>query len=480
MNALTYMNQGIEFANAGDLQQAADAFLQAIKLNPNFAEAYNNLGVVLQASNRLEAAETCFCRAIKLAPNYLEALNNLGMFLTSCNRLDEAENCFQNAIKLNPSYLEAYNNLGIVLKELNRLDEAVECFQQIIELTPESSDAYKNVGVILTYMNRLEEAESYLHQAISLDANPPINHFSLGVVYLLQGKYDKGWEKYDYRCKLPGQAQPEVTRWGGEDLTGRKILLFHEQGFGDTMQFVRYAKMVAELAAETIVWVQKPLERLLSETDGAFVVRTGESIPLDQYNFDFACPLMSLPYVFQTSAATIPQCIPYIHSRPEVSQKWCEALATVDSDKLRVGVAWAGNSQNIGGRNRSISFTSFSKLFENDEVRWISLQVGNSVDKTHNLVDFTNELVDFAETAGIMENLDLVITVDSAVAHLAGAMGKKVWVLLPFAPDFRWLLEREDSPWYPTMRLFRQRKIGDWQEVIERVQAALLEECLHK
>lgn len=485
MNTITYMNIGIKLANAGKFQQAAEAFIQAIQLDPNYPEAYNNLGVVFKATNRLDAAETCFRRAIALIPNYLEAYNNLGMVLMAFNRLDEAESCFRSAIKLNPNYLEAYSNLSIVLKELNRLEEAENCFRRIIKLKPDYPNAYKSLGAILLYMNRLEEAESYFHRAIKLNPDCPDTQFSLGVVYLLQGRYDKGWEKYEFRCKLPGNSQPEIRRWHGEDLTGCKILLFHEQGLGDTMQFVRYAQMVAELGAETIVWVQKPLERLLSAPKSTFIIRTGDSIPLEQYNFDFACPLMSLPCVFHTLVETIPQSIPYIQPPSATSLKWREALDEIDGGKTyRVGVAWAGNLNNVEGRKRSIPIELFSKLFDCNEVSWVSLQVGSAIDAfvdvPYKLIDFSQEFVDFSETAGVIENLDLVITVDSAVAHLAGAMGKKVWVLLPFAPDFRWLLEREDSLWYPTMRLFRQQKIGDWQEVIERVQSALMEECLHE
>lgn len=477
MTAVTYTNAGIQLANEGKLQQAADAFLQAIKLNPNYPEAYNNLGVIFKTANSLESAENCFRRAIKLNPKYFEAYNNLGMVLAESSRLEEGETCFSHALKLSPNYLYAYNNLAIVLKDMNRLEEAEVCFRQIIELSPDNCSSYKNLGAILTYMNRLEEAEKCFLRAIDLNPDYPEAELALGIIYLLQGRYDKGWEKYDSRCKMPGNAQPEVSRWQGEDLAGHRILLFHEQGLGDTIQFIRYAHMVAELGAETIVWVQKPLERLFSMCDNLLTICSGESIPLDQYNFDFACPLLSLPYVFNTSAETIPQGIPYIHSSCEISTKWHNALDKIDGGKMyRVGVAWAGNLDNIQGRKRSISFDLFSKLFEGSEVSWVSLQVGvgeNSLTTSYNFVDLSQELVDFAETAGVIENLDLVITVDTSVAHLAGAMGKEVWVLLPFAPDFRWLLEKEDSSWYPKMRLFRQNKIGDWQEVLERVKLAL-------
>jgi tetratricopeptide (TPR) repeat protein len=511
--AEAYINLGLVLTAAKRLEEAEDCFRKNIVLRPEQAEGHMQLGRLLQEQGRIAEAEASFRRASGAPSGSAEGLNALGVFLKDVNRREEAVACLRQALTLRPNYPEVYNNLGLLLKDSCNPEQALECFRQAIRLRPDYPEAYNNFGVVLAEEQMTEAAEAAFHKAIELDENYPEAYsnlglfllkntermveaqthllravalrpdfpsadFALGILYLLQEKYDVGWEKYEMRFRVFNYIHPSFPQWRGEELTGKRILLYHEQGLGDTIQFFRYAFQVAALAAETVVLVQKPLEKLLSEAAEGFLVCSPEHLPEQQ--FDFACPLLSLPLVFNTVTGTIPQHIPYLHAEKASGIAWSKALYGVTGSKARlVGIAWAGNPDHHNDRNRSIPFSLFSNLFNEEECRFISLQVGERANDLLQtavpVTDYARELVDFAETAGLIANLDLVITIDSAVAHLAGAMGKETWLLLPYIPDWRWLLTREDTPWYPTLRLFRQRKSGDWAEVLQRVKLALRE-----
>lgn len=474
MMATMLLNLGVSLANKGDLQQAEAAFCQAIRLNPNYAKAYNNLGLILQKTNRFDKAEACLLRAIELAPDSPDTYNNLSLVFMDTARLDEAEACLRQAIKLNPNVPEIHNNLGLVLVDQNRLQEAETAYRRAIRLKPDYPDAHYNLGNLFKNTKRLDEAEREYRYALKLRPGFDTALFALSTLYLLKGQFEKGWENYN-KLRMKKHRQPDICRWRGEDLTGRRILLFHEQGFGDTIQFARYVQKVSELASETVLWVQKPLQRLMASSYTALTVHTGKELPAEPY--DFACPLPDLPMIFNSSEKTIPKIIPYIDVSTDISQTWKNTLNNMCGNGYRIGIVWAGNPKHHNDRNRSIPYAVFRDLFDISNVIWVSLQVGSRAEdlaKTSDKVlDLSQSLSDFAETAGAIANLDLIITVDSAVAHLAGAMGKETWVLLPFAPDWRWQLDRKDSPWYPTMRLFRQNKAGNWQEVLKKVKTAL-------
>ncbi|MEN6413934.1 MAG: tetratricopeptide repeat protein [Veillonellales bacterium] len=441
MTAAKYIGAGVALAEKGELREAALSFCQAVKVEPDLPEAYQRLGEALISLEYWDNAQKCFCRVIELDPSYAAAYNYLGVVLKQKNRLDEAEECYRQAIRQKPDYAEAFHNLGNCLKAEDRFAEAETAYRRALELKPDLFDS----------------------------------RFSLGTLYLLLGQYEKGWKLYDSRMVWQDKFRLDIPIWQGETLTGRKILLFYEQGFGDMIQFVRYAYPVAALA-ETTVWIQRPLERLLSGTQNVFAVcqSRGEIKP---EQFDFACSLMSLPAKLNSAAATVPNHVPYLRGANDIAAKWRERIGREAGNCRKVGVVWAGNPGHSDDKNRSIPFELFRRLFTVDGVFWVSLQVGKKqaalTGSAGNLFDCSAELVDFAETAGVIANLDLVIAVDTAVAHLAGAMGKETWVLLPFRPDWRWGLGREDSTWYPTMRLFRQYAPGDWQTVLERVKAAL-------
>ena len=458
--------------------EAAQAFAQAIKLNRDNPLIYNNLGLALFDMNRPDEAQACFCQAIELSPDYPEAYFNLGRILQKKNSLSEAEHCFRRTIELLPDHLYAYSRLAVVLIITNRFEEAESYLRQAIRLKPDYGDAYRKLGRVLKMMHRLDEAEAAYLRSIALSspdkADDPL--FGLGILYLLRGQYTKGWESYDLRRKLYHYPSPGIQYWRGENLAGRKILLYSEQGLGDTIQFVRYASEVAALGAKTAVRVQPPLQKLLAYSSANCEIYFQTDSQTKDY--DFACSLHSLPFVFNTAEETIPTKIPYIRPSSEVTCKWHDALIKAAGEQpFRIGVVWAGNPKHHNDHNRSIPFDLFSTLFELSEASWLSLQVGDRAEDltrtSCKIIDFSADLVDFFETAGLIQNLDLIITVDSSVAHLAGAMGKKTWILLPFAPDWRWQLDRDDSPWYPAVRLFRQNKIGDWQTVLTEIKTAL-------
>ncbi|AIF52434.1 tetratricopeptide repeat protein [Pelosinus sp. UFO1] len=475
-----HLNLGIKLIKKGDLESAVTAFCTAIKLNPKYSPAYNNLGLIFKNTNRLLEAEACFCRAIELSSNDSYAYNNLGLVLMDLGNLQKAEGCFLRAVELNPNNSIIYTNLGTALEENSHLVEAEGAYRRAIELNPNSPEAHYNLGTFLRFIKRFDEAEDQLCRAVELRSDYTEANFSLGNLYLLRGEFANGWGKYEKsRRRRSRYRQLKIPQWLGEDLTGRSILLCWEYGFGDTIQFVRYVQKVEKLTSKIILWVQKPLERLLAAAHPNLTLYAGDCLPQGKY--DYVCSLLSLPVIFNTCNETIPQTVPYIPASRTASVTWREALRKIDNDKLyRVGVVWAGNPRHHNDSKRSIPFDVFHKLFGISRVSWVSLQVGlraeDLIGTPYNIIDFSRDLVDFMETAGLIETLDLVITVDSAVAHLAGTMGKKTWLLLPFDPDWRWQLDREDSSWYPTIRIFRQRKLGDWQEVVERVKRALQKE----
>jgi len=472
-----YYNLGSALSDEGLWSEAADMLRQAIKLNPHKPEFYNKLGIVLENANMLSQAAELFGWALKLRPDYIEALNNISTVLIRTNRFKEAEEYLRRALAINPHYAKAYNNLGMVLENMNRRVEALGCFRQAIALEPNNSVFYTNVGKMLKEFRQLDEAEVCIQQALALRPDSVNANLALATLYLLQEQYEKGWEKYDdWRLIRDGNRHLPIPQWQGEDLAGRRILLFADQGFGDTIHFIRYALMVAKLASETNVLIQKPLRRLLvfSLTN----CKICNSDRIDAREYDFISPLLSLPHRFNTSRETIPQTTPYIHPSRSIIETWSKTLDKIDGGKkYRIGVVWAGNPAHANDRNRSIPFDVFSSLFDITKVSWISLQKGKRVTDLattfNNVIDISGALLDFAETAGVIANLDLVITVDSAVAHLAGAMGQKTWLLLPYNPDWRWQLDREDSPWYPTLRLFRQHEIDNWAEVLLKVRKSV-------
>ena len=406
----------------------------------------------------------------------VERLIDEGIVLGRQGRLDDAAAMFRHALAADPQHPRAYANLAVALERLGRLDESLAAARRAIELAPGDANPHHTLGKTLVKLNRLSEAIASLRRAVQLAPNDAEAHGSLAKALLLSGDFKHGWVEYEWRWKAPSFVEPRRVfaqpQWTGvARLAGKTILLHHEQGFGDTIQFIRYVPMLAQRGADVIVQAPRELVELIRHMPAApDVIPIGGSLP----QFDFHIPLMSLPLAMNTTLKTIPAQVPYLAAAPKVAQVWAERVKN-DGPGVRVGLAWAGRATHQDDLQRSMPLHKLAPLSSAPNVTFYSLQKWDPNHEVQNpppgmrLIDAAPRLFDFSDSAALIANLDLVIAVDTAVAHLAGAMGKPVWLLLPFSPDFRWLLERSDSPWYPTMRLFRQPRPGDWDPVIAAV-----------
>ena len=477
-------NLGLAYAALGRHAEADLRFRAALRLRPEFAEAHGNLGLALAAQGRLAEAEASYRAALRLAPGYRDALNNLGVLLTNAGRWPEAEGILREAVRLGPEVADGYRNLGAVLTQLRRAGEAEPVLRVAVRLAPENAEGHFNLGAALHDLHRLGEADASYREALRLAPDFAEAHTNRGYSLLLAGRLAEGWEEFEWRWGTQqlraGERRFSAAKWTGEPL-GRRVLLLHaEQGLGDTLQFCRYAPLIAA-GGHIVLEVQKPLKRLLSGLGGGIeVIARGDPIP----PFDVHLPLMSLPHVFATTLETIPATMPYLAADPAAVQRWRERLASLPG--LRVGLVWAGEARTgfaelaaVDAR-RSVSLNALAPLAEVAGVSFLSLQKGAPAAQAAAppsgmiLADYTDELEDFADTAALVDALDLVISVDTSVAHLAAAMGKPVWLLNRHDTCWRWLLGRDDSPWYPTLRLFRQPAPGDWPSVMRDVRDALL------
>jgi tetratricopeptide (TPR) repeat protein len=466
-------NLGIVLRGQGLLQEAIACHRRAIDRKPDYAEARNNLGIALKELGALDEAVACYRSALAINPNYPEAHNNLGITLKELGRLDEAVACYRKAIEINPNYAEAHNNLAISAQRLGRMQEALACYHRAIEVSPNFPQTYSNLGTALQEQGRLQEAAVYYRKAIALKPDYPDAHNNLAMALLTQGDLAAGWAENEWRWKTPQMIKVRrdfpQPQWRGEPAAGRTLLIHAEQGYGDTLQFCRYAPLAAARGLRVILQVPRPLVRLLRGLSGVdLVVQDGEALP----EFDLHCPMLSLPLAFGTVLASIPSAERYLFADTAQIEAQRTRLAALGSKGRRVGLVWAGNARNIADHRRSLPADRLRPLFGVPGLGFFSLQKdGPAIPEQ--LIDLMGGMADFADTAALIANLDLVISVDTAVAHLAAALGKPVWLLDRFDPCWRWLTGRTDSPWYPTLRLFRQSKPGDWDTVIAEVAAAL-------
>jgi hypothetical protein len=363
---------------------------------------------------------------------------------------------------------------------MDRFEEALACHEHALQIEPELVGAHVNRANTLVGLSRMEEALGSYANAIALEPENAEAHFNAAITRLCLGDFREGWKQYEYRWKkkdVASQWRDFAQRtWRGEkDLHGKTVLLLAEQGLGDTIQFMRYAPFVAALGAKVILGVQRPLAALAMFLPGvSAVLADGEALPA----FDLQCPLLSLPLGFATDLATVPANIPYLQPHPARLEKWRERLP--DNGRLRVGICWAGNSAHLNDRNRSIPLECFATLLSVPGIDFVSVQkevneVQAAVLQKHRVLQLGRDFEDFSDTAAVVAMLDVLVSVDTSVAHVAGAMGKAVALLVPFSPDWRWLLDRTDSPWYPTMRLFRQTAIGDWDGPLQQLCQELAE-----
>jgi len=458
-------------------EAAVALFDQALKINPDHPTALHNYGVALRDLRRLEEALESYDRALKIQPDYAEALNSRGNALQDLKRFEEALASYDGALKIQPGYTEALNNRGNALRALKRLADALASYDRALQIRPDYAEALSNRGNVLRALKRPAEALESYDYAIRIKPDYVDAHLNEGLCRLLVGDFFMGWQKHEWRWKRePGSsslrnfAQP---LWlGKEALEGKTILLHAEQGFGDTIQFCRYAKEVAALGAKVVLEVPLPLKALLQDLEGvSLLLARGERLP----DFDYHCPLLSLPLAFRADLSNISGAA-YLHSSPGKRQYWQNRLGS--AGKKRIGLAWSGAAGHQNDRNRSLSLEEIAPLIGKPAEYYCLQKELRAADQAAlsgmpDVQFMGDSLKDFSDTAAAVSLMDLVITVDTSVAHLAGAMGKEVWILLPFSPDWRWLLDRNDSPWYSSARLFRQPALGDWASVMEQVRAAL-------
>ncbi|MEG3986131.1 tetratricopeptide repeat protein [Microcoleus sp. S28C3] len=470
-SALAYNNLGWIKQQIGEIDAAILYYQTALRLDPNLHETAHNLGHLFKQKNQLNEAIAYYLHALKLNPNLTYSLMGLGTVLQQQGKLAEAFNCYQQAVILEPNNPEAHNNVGAFFHEQGNVKAAISHYRQALNLKPDFVEAINNLGHALVDLGEFQEAFSCHSRALQLQPDNATAHLELGLTLLLFGDFQRGFAEYEWRWRTPQLSSRQFKQpvWDGSDLQGKTILLHVEQGFGDSIQFIRYAPIIRSQGAKVMVACYPELMRLFATVAGIEYLSVSlEGLP----EFDVHAPLMSLPRIVGTTLETVPANVPYLAPPDE-----CKFALSSDA-KLKVGIVWGGNPQRRKNNQRSCSLSDFIQFLDIPGIAFYSLQKNLSQsDRTllnqHLVPDLSPHLSDFADTASAISQLDLVISVDTAVAHLAGALGKPVWVLLSFAPDWRWLLEREDNPWYPTARLFRQSQPESWQELFEEVKAAL-------
>ena len=475
-SALAHLNRGNTLKEMGNLKQAIANYKQAVAIHPGYAEAYVNLGIALQESQQADQALICFRQAIALKPDFAEAFFALGNALQDCGQTDAALVSLLEATRLRPGFVAAYCNLGNLLRELGRFDDAVAVFAEAIRAQPDFAVAYCNLGNVQKEMQQFRLAIASYTQATALNPDFAEAHWNQSLVHLLLGEFEAAWPLFEWRWKAKKNniSLPDFRRplWLGEPaLSGKTILICWEQGFGDTIQFCRYASLVQTLGAKVLLVVPPPLVPLLKTLDGVDQV-LGPDEPIS--DFDFYCPLMSLPLAFHTTLYTIPAPKAYLHTNEGKSSFWAAKLPP--TGRKRVGIAWSGSTTN---KSRSVPLAELI-LHLPKHLDYVCIQkdvtaVERAILSNANMYCFEQDVADFSDTAALCGLMDMVISIDTSAAHLAGALGKQTWVLLPQLPDWRWLLERADTPWYPSMRLYRQVQLGVWEPVLQRVAQDLAE-----
>jgi FkbM family methyltransferase len=481
--SLAHRNLGHALSELGDAAGAIAAYERALALEPNSVETLNNLGTIRSKQKDYSRAIQMLARATEVDPNYAPAFNNLGIALASVYRDDQAVGAFRRAIELKPEFAEAENNLALAFIHLGRPEEAIPHCQRALALRPDYADARGNLAMALTDLRRLDEALADYQQALELD--PALGdqfRMNRATTLFLKGDYQAAWHDYEYRLKKLENVRitHALERWNGSPLAGRTLLLEAEQGMGDTIQFVRLAAEIKRQHKGTIILAAEPA--LLPLLKGVAGVDRLVSQKEPRPPFDVWLPLLSVPGVLNYDPRSAQVQIPYLTADRERIERWRARLASCRG--VKIGIAWQGNRQNRSDRRRSFPLTTFAPLGKLHGVSLCSLQKGEGAEQLDTLTEFgvTQLGADFdagggafLDTAAVMQCLDLVIAADTSIVHLAGALGVKVWLPLAFVPDWRWGLEGEQTPWYPTMRLFRQDKPRDWAGVFQRITAALRE-----
>jgi tetratricopeptide (TPR) repeat protein len=473
------LNRGNALKELKRLDAALESYERALALRPDLAEAFSNRAAVLNELRRFEEAVASCDRALALRPHFAEAHANRSNALHGLKRFEEALASSDRAVALRPDFATLHYNRGNALHRLGRFEEALASYDRELTLQPDHAEAHANRGVTLQELRRFEEALASYQRAYRLRPDFADARYNEALCRLLVGDFRGGWEKHESRWQTDqlrhGKRNFSKRQWTGSDgVAGKTILLHAEQGFGDTIQFCRYASLVADRGARVVLEVQQPLRALMTGLPGAAqVISTGDPLP----DFDLHCPLLSLPLAFATELATIPSTTPYLRASPSLAAEWHGRFGA--EPRPRIGLVWSGRPTHKNDHNRSMALAALLPGLAGGAATFVSLQRelrpqdAATLRSRPDIRHVGDALTTFSETAAVIANLDLVIAVDTSVAHLAGALGKPVWVLLPFIPDWRWLLDREDSPWYPTACLFRQDESRRWDNVMSRLNAAL-------
>ena len=475
-------NLAKSLSDSGSDKEALVHHKKAVTLAPNNPEAWVNYGKTASNLGRYKDALVFYSHALSLKSDYAEAALNKGATLKELKRYEEAINFAGEALAINPNLAEAWSNKGVALKELKRFDEAIAHYDKALSLNPDYHEAWTNKGVTLHELKRFDEAIAHYDKALSL--NPDYHEASLNksLSLLLQGDFENGLPLYESRwdikelAKVVEKKSFEAPTWlGAQSLEGKSILLYGEQGLGDCIQFSRYAKLVSNLGAKVILETPEPLANLMQNLAGVSqLVIKGEDFP----PFDYQCPLLSLPLALGTSISNIPMGDPYLTSHPNKVAEW--SLALGEKSKKRIGLAWSSLSGFTDDSKRSLRLSDFVSALPVEGFEYICLQKGlkecdRDFFESYKHIRFVgDQLRDFADTAALIDSLDLVISTCTSVPHLSGALGKETWVLLSHVPDWRWFLDRADSPWYASIKLYRQSRIGDWAVPLQSIREDLL------
>ena len=472
-----WTNLGTVLVNLERMNEAVLSFQHALKLNPRHWDAADKIGCLLYQLERFEDALAYFNLCDKLRPNHVSTLQNRARVLRYLKRPGEALADNRRALELDPTDANICNNIGDAMLLLGREDEALEWFDKAVELQPDYALAIINKAFVLTQLHRFGEAFALYERLNCSGANTAMSDWSLSLLQMLTGDFEAGWAGREARWKALTPIYPKFSEpmWlGQESIEGKTVLVHVDEGLGDCIQFARYMPMVAACGARVILMVDDAVVPLLSGIPGVSQCLPRSAAPPA---FDMHCPMSSLPLAFQTRLDSIPPGISYLPAPAEAAKRaWEDRLGP--HDRLRVGLVWSGNPKHTNDHNRSLPLQMLSRVLDLDAC-FVSLQKDPRASdlaflrERTGIVDPTEHLTDFSETAALVSCLDLIVTVDTSVAHLSAALGRPTWILLPFAPDYRWLLDRDDSPWYPSVRLFRQTAIRDYGEVVDRVRTAL-------
>lgn len=473
-----HLNIAIALQSNGDFAGAVKKCDQIISLYGQSAQVYNLMGYSLEQQKKYLRAIESYRQAIELQPDFAEPYNHISVILNDQGQYDQAVENAKKALEIDRDYVEAYNNLGTALNGIGDYCQAMENYKKAISLNPDFAEAYYNLANCLRNQNQCDHAIEFYKKAIQLNPDYPHAHWNLSHAYLLTGQFSQGWKEYRWRRnrQLGIISYPhhyEQPLWDGSSFVGKRLLIHYEQGFGDNIQFVRYLPMVKQRGGSVIFEVRKPLYDLFEQIEGVdeFVLANPDGKP-PEVDFDIHISPLDLPGLFETTLENIPSATPYIYAAPEKTKLWRNK---VDTDSFKVAVNWSGSKLHGNDHNRSSSLSNFLALTKIEGVKFYSLQKDRAGEEIKQLaadmtiVDLGKDFEDFSDTAAAIENMDLVISVDTSVLHLAGAMGKLVWGLIAYEPEWRWMLDREDSPWYATMRLFRQKNRGDWDQLFAAV-----------